>query len=129
MAAVDQPIVNKQILHRYILKIVKDDASPEMKDVAPQMDVIVSFYRGQVDPTYQLMLKEMIDGGLFDEFISATLQGLVHQGKSYEKRIGLDIFMITIRFLRETCNYALVFQEHEIKIILMDFKPWQLLLQ
>ena len=80
MAVRGQALVEKQILHRYILKIVKDDASPEMMDIAPQMEVVVSFYRGQIDPAYQLMMKGMIDGGLFDEFISATLQGLVHQG-------------------------------------------------
>ena len=80
MAARGQALMEKQILHRYILKIVKDDASPEMMDIAPQMEVVVSFYRGQIDPAYQLMMKGMIDGGLFDEFISATLQGLVHQG-------------------------------------------------
>ena len=80
MAVRGQVLMEKQLLHRYILKIVKDDASPEMMDIAPQMEVVVSFYRGQVDPAYQLMMKEMIDGGLFDEFISATLQGLVHQG-------------------------------------------------
>ena len=80
MTARSPILTDKQILHRYILKIANDNATPETMDIAPQMEVIVSFYRGQVDPTYQIMMKDMIDGGLFDEFIAATLQGLVHQG-------------------------------------------------
>ena len=81
MAGVGNVLTDKQILHRYLLKIVKDEASTEMTEMVPHMEVVVSFYRGQVDPSYRLMMKDMIDGGLFDEFISATLQGLVHQGK------------------------------------------------
>ena len=44
------------------------------------MDVIASFYRGHVDPAYRNMMKDMIDSGLFDEFIAGVLQGLVYGG-------------------------------------------------
>lgn len=81
MAEIGNVLTDKQILHRYILKIVKDEVSTKMTEMVPHMEVVVSFYRGQVDPSYQLMMKDMIDGRLFDEFIAATLQGLVHQGK------------------------------------------------
>lgn len=83
------PVTNslgKQLLHRYIMKIVKEAVTAGMVDQVPQMEVVTSFYRGRVDPAYQLLMKDMIDGGLFDEFISATLQGLVHQGKAFFER-------------------------------------------
>ena len=75
-------LMNKQILHRYILNIKKDDPPSDATENSPQMEVVVSFYRGQVDPAYQVMMKDMIDAGLFDDFIAGTLQGLVHQGES-----------------------------------------------
>lgn len=81
MATAANGLANKQLLHRYSLKIARDNVSTNMMDEVPQMEVVTSFYRGRVDPSYQLLMKDMIDGGLFDEFIAATLQGLVHQGE------------------------------------------------
>lgn len=73
---------NKQLLHRYILKVVKD-ATADMTEEDPNrigLEVVASFYRGSIDPSYKLMVGDMIDAGLFDSFIAAVLQGLVHQG-------------------------------------------------
>ena len=73
-------ITGKQLLHRYTLKISKSAEGAEQVE-APIMEVVASFYRGAVDAGYREMVKNMIDVGLFDEFLAAVLQGLVHQGK------------------------------------------------
>ena len=77
-------LLDKKLLHRYNLRIVKDfptDTEQAKDEKVREMEVIASFYRGVVDPAYQAMMQDLIDSGLFDDFISAVLQGLVHQGK------------------------------------------------
>ena len=86
-------VLGKQLLHRYILSISHDEPAPGAEDSVPQMEVITSFYRGHVDPAYKLLVSNMIDEGLFDEFISGVLQGLVYQGKSRDYSLLISILV------------------------------------
>ena len=61
-------ITGKQLLHRYILKVAKD-APSEGTENELQMDIIVSFYRNRVDPAYRSLVANLIEDGLFDDFI------------------------------------------------------------
>jgi len=74
---------DKQLLHRYILRVVKDANVSLVEEDSEKvgLEVVASFYRGSIDPSYKLMVGDMIDAGLFDAFIAAVLQGLVHQGE------------------------------------------------
>ena len=76
-------MANKQLLHRYTVKVVKDEVPDNMTEKVPNLEIIASFYRNHVDPGYQFMMKELFDAGIFDEFVAAVLQGLLHQGTSF----------------------------------------------
>ena len=86
--------MGKRLLYRYTLSIAKDEPVPGAENEGPRMDVVTSFYRGHVDPAYRSLVSDMIEGGLFDEFISGVLQGLVYQGECSKKLGTLDIFYI-----------------------------------
>ena len=48
----------KQLLHRYVLQVVKD-ATANLENESSNtagLEVIASFYRGSIDPSYKLAL-------------------------------------------------------------------------
>ena len=63
-----------KLIHRYSLKIEKDYADGK------QLEILVSFYRPNLDSGYKALLISMFEAGDFDNFICALLQSLIIQG-------------------------------------------------
>ena len=132
-------IMGKCLLYRYTLSITKDAPDPGAESAGPQMDIVTSFYRGHVDPAYRLLVSNMIEDGLFDEFISGVLQGLVHQGKKIDcKNILYGIYISYIHFVlrhlflgRQNLEYTHGFQSVATEFAVDDtLKPnWELVNQ
>ena len=64
-----------KLIYRYRLEIEKQARS------GGKLEVVVSFYRRQLDAAYRNMLVAMFDAGDFDNFICSLLQGLLIRGK------------------------------------------------